>query len=107
VADLAPVAHHAILRAIREAQEDVEGLRKGTKLRTGYKGFNLVKKTLADCHEAIVGERDHAGVVAILTSAAVDLTLIDDGDVAPAVGRTNKMLRGLLQTLGVLNPQNP
>jgi hypothetical protein len=99
MAYLAPAEHTAVLTAIREAQADVEILRKRNTPKVGYHGFNLVGKALADCHGALAGERDHARVVAILKSAVQHLALVGGGDVGPAVARTNKTLRGLLETL--------
>ncbi len=99
MADVPAAAHAQILKAIRDAQADVVALRKATKVQTGYMGFELVETAFAECHAAISGERDRARVVTMLKKAAGVLALVGGGDVAPAVERTRKTLKAILQEL--------
>lgn len=104
--DVPAAAHVHILRAIRDAQADVVALRKATKVETGYMGFELAETTLAECHAAISGERDQARAVTMLKKAAGALRLVGGGDVAPAVERTRKTLKAILQELEAKDSKN-
>jgi hypothetical protein len=97
---MVPTAAHArILRAIGGAQADVVALRGATNVKPGYMGFDLIETTLAGCHASISGEQDQARVVKMLKTAARAMALLGSGDVAPAVERTHKKLKAILQEL--------
>lgn len=105
--DVPAAAHAKILGVIHGAQAIVRAARRGaTKVKTGYTGFDLVERTLAECHAAISGERDQARVVRLLKTAAGALTLVGGGDVAPAVERTRKRLNDILQELEPKDSRN-
>ncbi len=101
-----PAAHARILRAIRGAQADVAALRQATNVKAGYMGFDLVETTLAGCHAAISGEQDRARVVTMLKTAARATALLGGGDVAPAVERTHRKLKAILQELEAKDSEN-
>jgi hypothetical protein len=97
MADIPAVAHAQILRAIHNAQADVVALRKATKVKTGYMGFQHVETNLAACHVAISADLARAPVVMILKTAAGALAVVGGGDAAPVVERTRTKLRAILQ----------
>jgi hypothetical protein len=99
MADLPAPAHARILSTIRDAMADVVVLRQATAVKTGYQGFELAETTLASCYAAISDERDQARVIVMLKKAAGALALVGGGDVAPAVERTRKTLKAILQEL--------
>jgi len=104
MATVPPAAHARILRAIGGAQADVVALREATNVKTGYTGFDLVETALAGCHAAISGEQDQARVVTMLKRAARTIALLGGGEVAPAVARTHKKLKAILQELESHSP---
>jgi predicted phage gp36 major capsid-like protein len=101
-----PAAHARILEALRGAQAHVVALRKGTNVKAGYMGFDLVETALASCHAAISGEQDQARVVTMLKTAARATALLGGGDVAPAVKRTHRTLKAILQELEAKDSKN-
>jgi hypothetical protein len=104
--DVPAAAHAKILGVIHGAQAIVGARRRATKVKTGYTGFDLVERTLAECHAAISGERDQTRVVKLLKTAAGALALVGGGDVAPAVERTRKRLHDILQALEAKDSNN-
>jgi hypothetical protein len=96
---VADQAHAQILRQIRGAKDGVVALRKATKVKTGYMGFELVETTLADCHAAIADERDQARIVTMLKRAAGALGVFGGGDAAPSVDHVREVLRRLWEEL--------
>src|SRR5258705_8974910 len=106
VAEVPAAAHATILRAIRNANADVNAVRKATNVKTDYKGFELVETYLAGGHVAISGEQDQARVVKLLKTAARAVALFGGGDVAPAAERTIKKIKTILQALEAKSSTN-
>jgi hypothetical protein len=99
MADVPPAIHARILQAVRDAQADVVALRDATTPKTGYMGFELGERNLAECHAAMSRERDDARIVTMLRTAAGAIALFGGGDVAPAVERTRAKFRAIVQDL--------
>jgi|ERR1017187_3564598 hypothetical protein len=106
MADVLAAAHAQILRAIRDAKADVAALRKATKVQTGYMGFELVERNLAEFHAALSGERDQARVVTMLRNAVGAVALLGGGDVAPVVERTRAKFGAILKELEAKDSKN-
>jgi len=99
MADVPEAVHAHILRTIREARAGVVALRKSAQVMEGYLGFDHADKTLADCHAAISGERDHARVVTVLRYTVRTLELLGGGAVSPVVESTRNTFKTIVNEL--------
>lgn len=97
--DVSPQTHANILRAVRLLLSDTRELRRTTKSKNGYKGFDLTESTLSSFHEEVTAVRDRDRLVILLKNADAVMSVLGSDDVAPVVKQAREALKASWEAL--------